>query len=67
MRRTPQSDIELMPQIQVLDFSRRRDLSQLEMSETSKRSRANIARENAPIPPYIAKPRADGIFGNDRA
>jgi hypothetical protein len=55
MRDTPHSDIELMPQIQVLDF---KPVPRPEPgANENRRIRANIATENAPIPSHIiAKP-----------
>ena len=47
----PQRDIELVPQIQVLDFKAARRLNRLETSATNSCIKANIVKQNALIPP----------------
>ena len=63
---TPQSNIELMPEKQVLDFSRRRDLNRLATNIPSVRRIATIGF-HAMILPHDANPGSDAIFGKDRS
>jgi hypothetical protein len=56
MHGTPHRDIELMPQIQVLDFKPAPHLNRLQMRAMNRQIRANIETENAPIPSHIPKP-----------